>query len=81
MRCVITPQLFKYALEYAITKAQEGQVGMKLNGIHQRLSFWHMLMMPVCCKITVASNDVGLEIKIANRSFENVCSSYVWDWQ
>jgi hypothetical protein len=33
------PLLFNFALEYAITKVEEKQVGMKLNGTHQILVY------------------------------------------
>jgi hypothetical protein len=52
----LSPQLFNFALEYAISKVQENQVRLKLNGIHQLLTY------------TDDMNLLGDDIDIINRN-------------
>jgi hypothetical protein len=69
--------LFNSALEYAIKKAQENQVGLKLNGTHQLLAYTDVNLLGDT-KDTLkknietlidASKEVGLEINVENTKY------------
>jgi hypothetical protein len=70
--------LFNFALEYAIRKVQENQVGPKLNGTHQLLAYADVVnllgdkidtMKKNMEAITDANKDVGLEINIEKTKY------------
>jgi hypothetical protein len=42
----LSPLLFNVALEFAIWKVEENQVGLKLNGTHQLLSYADDVNLP-----------------------------------
>jgi hypothetical protein len=69
----LSPQFFNFALEYAIRKVQESQVGLKLNGTHQLLAYVDDVNLLGDNIDTVekntetlidASKEIGLEINI-----------------
>jgi hypothetical protein len=65
--------LFNFALEYAIRKVQENQVGLKLNGTHQMFVYAddvnllddNIDTIKKAAQILInASKEVGLEVNI-----------------
>jgi hypothetical protein len=62
------PTAFQFALEYAIGKVQENQVGMKLNGTHQLLVYADDVNLCEIKKNTETlldtSKEVGLEVYV-----------------
>jgi hypothetical protein len=71
----LSPLLVNFALEYAIRKVQEKQVGLKLNGTHQFLAYADDLNLLGDHIDTInkntetlidASREVGLEVNREN---------------
>jgi hypothetical protein len=74
----LSPLLFNFALEYAIRKVQENQVGLKLNGTHQLLAYVDDMNLLGDNTDTVkkntetlidASKEVGLETKVEKTKY------------
>jgi rhamnogalacturonyl hydrolase YesR len=74
----LLPLLFNFAIEYAIRKVQEYQVGLKLNGTHQLFSYADDVNLLEDNIATIkknmetlidASGEVGLEINAEKTKY------------
>jgi hypothetical protein len=78
----LSPLLSNFALEHAIRKVQENQVGLKLNWTHQLLAYLDDVILlgdnldtikKNTQTLTDASKEVGLEINVEKTKYMLCC--------